>query len=89
MYIKRLLWHASSEVGSREYESLAQQCENCLRWPNGSRKEGVKQSQWKVPNHTGSRYNNILEMSELNAIVVNACHMKAVPGRKTDVSDAE
>lgn len=32
---------------------------------------------------------NILEMSELNAMVVNAQHMKAVPGRKTDVSDAE
>lgn len=32
---------------------------------------------------------NILEMSELNAIVVNAQHMKNVPGRKTDMSDAE
>lgn len=32
---------------------------------------------------------NILESSELKAIVVNAHHMKAVPGRKTDVKDAE
>ncbi|WP_201312399.1 IS110 family transposase, partial [Anaerostipes butyraticus] len=32
---------------------------------------------------------NILESSGLNAIVVNACHMRAVPGRKTDVKDAE
>ena len=32
---------------------------------------------------------NIFESSELNAIVVNARHMKAVPGRKTDVKDAE
>ena len=32
---------------------------------------------------------NILESSELNAMVVNAHHMKAVPGRKTDVKDAE
>lgn len=32
---------------------------------------------------------NILESSDLNAIVVNARHMKAVPGRKTDVKDAE
>ena len=32
---------------------------------------------------------NILETCELNAIVVNARHMKAVPGRKTDVKDAE
>ncbi len=32
---------------------------------------------------------NILESSDLKAIVVNARHMKAVPGRKTDVKDAE
>ena len=32
---------------------------------------------------------NILETCELKAMVVNACHMKAVPGRKTDVKDAE
>ncbi len=31
---------------------------------------------------------NILESSGLSAIVVNAQHMKAVPGRKTDVNDA-
>ena len=32
---------------------------------------------------------NILESCELDAMVVNARHMKAVPGRKTDVKDAE
>lgn len=32
---------------------------------------------------------NILETYELKAMVVNASHMKAVPGRKTDVKDAE
>ena len=32
---------------------------------------------------------NILESCELSAMVVNARHMKAVPGRKTDVKDAE
>ncbi len=32
---------------------------------------------------------NILESSDLNAMVVNAHHMKAVPSRKTDVKDAE
>ena len=32
---------------------------------------------------------NILETCELKAMVVNAHHMKAVPGRKTDVKDAE
>lgn len=32
---------------------------------------------------------NILEASDLKAIVVNAQHMKAVPGRKTGVKDTE
>lgn len=32
---------------------------------------------------------NILESNDLKAMVVNAHHMKAVPGRKTDVKDAE
>lgn len=32
---------------------------------------------------------NIFELSGLDAMVVNAQHMKAVPGRKTDVKDAE
>ena len=32
---------------------------------------------------------NILEMNGIPAMVVNAQHMKAVPGRKTDVTDAE
>lgn len=32
---------------------------------------------------------NILESSGLDAMVVNARHMKAVPRRKTDVQDAE
>lgn len=32
---------------------------------------------------------NVLEASGVSTIVVNARHMRAVPGRKTDVSDAE
>ena len=32
---------------------------------------------------------NILETNEIATMVVNASHMKAVPGRKTDVKDAE
>jgi len=32
---------------------------------------------------------NILEMERIPAMVVNASHMKAIPGRKTDVNDAE
>lgn len=32
---------------------------------------------------------NLFELMDLNAIIVNASHMKALPGRKTDVKDAE
>ena len=32
---------------------------------------------------------NVLELTELEVLVVNAQHIKAVPGRKTDVKDAE
>lgn len=32
---------------------------------------------------------NVLELLELDVMVVNAQHMKSVPGRKTDVKDAE
>ena len=32
---------------------------------------------------------NLFELMDLNAIVVNASHMKALPERKTDVKDAE
>lgn len=32
---------------------------------------------------------NLFELLGLNAMIVNAGHMKAVPGRKTDVKDAE
>jgi transposase len=32
---------------------------------------------------------NLLELEDLHPMVVNASHMKSVPGRKTDVKDAE
>ncbi|MEW9674501.1 IS110 family transposase [Ammoniphilus sp. 3BR4] len=32
---------------------------------------------------------NLLELEEIQPMVVNAAHIKAVPGRKTDVKDAE
>lgn len=32
---------------------------------------------------------NLLELAEIETLVVNARHIKAVPGRKTDVKDAE
>jgi transposase len=34
-------------------------------------------------------YVNLLEAEDIKFLVVNAQHMKALPGRKTDVKDAE
>ena len=34
-------------------------------------------------------YNNVLEGHAAELLVVNAQHMKAIPGKKTDVKDAE
>lgn len=52
---------------------------------NGSKSIGV-------PMCTGVYWKpiyNLLELDEINALVVNTQHIKAVPGRKTDVKDAE
>lgn len=57
-------------------------------------------AEWLVSNNcemvamesTGSYWKplyNVLEVLGLELMVVNACHMKAVPGRKTDKKDAE
>src|SRR5215213_6452950 len=47
---------------------------------------------WRAPGSTESRSTtiyNLLEALDLTVLVVNAQHIKAVPGRKTDVKDAE
>lgn len=43
---------------------------------------------WRAQDLTGSFCINVLDSSEINAIVVNAQHMKAVPGREIDAKDA-
>jgi transposase len=44
---------------------------------------------WKAPEVYWKPIYNLLELAEIEAMVVNAQHIKAVPGRKTDVKDAE
>lgn len=44
---------------------------------------------WRVPVYIGNLLLILLEAEEIEFLVVNAQHMKAVPGRKTDVKDAE
>ena len=44
---------------------------------------------WKRPVSSGIPVYNLLEGDRLELLVVNAQHVKNVPGRKTDVKDAE
>ena len=44
---------------------------------------------WKAQVYYWKPIVNLLEAEEIEFLVVNAQHMKAVPGRKTDVKDAE
>ena len=67
---------------------MVQLPESFLKWLTGLRKAAVKWSQESTASYWKPLY-NILESCELNAMIVNASHMKAVPGRKTDVKDAE
>jgi len=86
MCTKNSLLPAFEKAVSRRYGSLAQQPESLADWlkDGGCEMAAMEStaSYWKP-------LYNILELSGLNAMVVNARHMKAVPGRKTDVRDAE
>ena len=70
----------------REYSTLTKDLRDMANWLESADCKMVAMES------TGSYWKpiyNILEMLGLNAIVVNAQHMKTVPGRKTDVKDAE
>lgn len=70
----------------REYGASTEEILELASWLSDGNCEAVAMestaSYWKP-------LYNILEANGLNAIVVNAGHIKAVPGRKTDVNDAE
>ena len=69
-------------------ESSAQRQKNSLSLQTGSRGAVARQPPESTASYWKPLY-NILEESDFKAIVVNAQHMKAVPGRKTDVKGAE
>lgn len=70
----------------REFGTLTHELREMTAWlkQNGCEMAAMEStgSYWKP-------LYNIFELEGLSAIVVNAQHMKAVPGRKTDVKDAE
>lgn len=71
---------------TREFGTMTHQLREMTAWLKGAGCEIVAMestaSYWKP-------LYNIFEMEGLPAMVVNAQHMKAIPGRKTDVKDAE
>ena len=75
-------------------------CKTEIRECGASTREILELADWLLENQcecvamesTGSCWKpvyNIFESCELNPIVVNAQHMRNVPGRKTDIKDAE
>lgn len=79
---------------------LREKDKNTVRKFGASTKEIIALTDWLSSNNceavamesTGSYWKpvyNLLEADNLNPIVVNAQHMRNVPGRKTDVKDSE
>ena len=70
----------------RTFGSMTEELRRLVAWLESERIMHVAMES------TGSYWKpvfNLLEESGIEAIVVNAAHIKAVPGRKTDVRDAE
>jgi transposase len=75
--------------GKKEVRTFGTMTEDLLRLA-GLLKE--REIQMTAMESTGSFWKpifNVLEVEGIEAILVNAAHIKAVPGRKTDVKDAE
>jgi hypothetical protein len=60
-----------------------------MRLPIGSSSAESDPWRWSQPAFTGFRFYQILEARGLEVCLVNAQHVKNVPGRKTDVSDCQ
>ncbi len=60
-----------------------------IRWRTGLSNAGFILSRWNLPAFTGFPFYQILEARGLEVYLVNAQHVKNVPGRKTDVSDCQ
>jgi transposase len=70
----------------RRFGTTTQDLRNLAEWLQNNK------CQMAAMESTGSYWKpvyNVLELLGLDLIVVNARHMKAVPGRKTDVNDAQ
>lgn len=75
-----------NKAETRSFGTTTQELYDVAKWLKDNKCEMVAMestaSYWKP-------LYNVLEAEEIPAMVVNAQHMKAVPGRKTDAKDAE
>ena len=75
--------------GQKEIRTFGTMTDNLLQMTAFLKERGI---QMTAMESTGSYWKpvfNIMEVEGIQAILVNAAHIKAVPGRKTDVKDAE
>lgn len=75
--------------GKKEIQTFGTMTDELLRLTAVLKERAV---QMTAMESTGSFWKpifNILEVEGIDAILVNAAHIKAVPGRKTDIKDAE
>lgn len=70
----------------REFGSLTSEIKSLANWLT---EEGCEMIAMESTGVYWKPLYNLFELLSLEAIVVNAQHMKALPGRKTDVKDAE
>ena len=84
--ITAALMTGADEVSVKTFKTTTSQLQMMVEWLKDAGCEYVAMEStgvyWKP-------VYNILEMEGIPALVVNASHMKAIPGRKTDVNDAE
>ena len=59
------------------------------RWPTGWPPRASPRSRWRRPACTGSRSGTCWRSAGFELLLVNARHVKNLPGRKTDVRDAD
>ncbi len=71
---------------TKKYGTLTRELREMVAWLK------EEQCQMVAMESTGSFWKplyNLFELEGMEAIIVNAQHMKAIPGRKTDVNDAQ
>lgn len=70
----------------REFGAYTRDLRNLVLW---LKEEGCEMVAMESTGPYWKPLFNIFEASQMPAMIVNAAYMKAVPGRKTDVSDAQ